>query len=65
MPRQLLFPDPFQFAVVRMDARAMVEPLKDPIAMEAAGALECKKYLVYVDWVRLSCAAQHSTLIYF
>ena len=59
MPRQLLFPDLFQFAVVRMDACAMVEPLKDPIAMEAARALKCKKYLVYLVRVRLFSPAQH------
>ncbi|TFK84705.1 hypothetical protein K466DRAFT_553176 [Polyporus arcularius HHB13444] len=49
MTRQLLFPDPLQFAVIRIDARAMVEPLEDPIALEAAAMVKCRKYLVFLE----------------
>ena len=47
----LPFPKPREFAVVRMDPVAMVERLRDPVAMEAARAMTPKKYLVFLQYV--------------
>ncbi|KAI0664033.1 hypothetical protein C8Q70DRAFT_215101 [Cubamyces menziesii] len=41
-------PGVFYYAVIRMDAVAMVEHFNDPIATAEARALETKKYLVYL-----------------
>ncbi|KAI0327942.1 hypothetical protein GY45DRAFT_1436585 [Cubamyces sp. BRFM 1775] len=41
-------PGVFYYAVIRMDAVAMVEHFDDPIATAEARALETKKYLVYL-----------------
>ncbi|TFK88030.1 hypothetical protein K466DRAFT_489729 [Polyporus arcularius HHB13444] len=49
MNQKLLFPDALQFAVIRIDPLAMVEPLKDPVALEAARSMQCKKYLVFLE----------------
>ena len=46
-------PGVFYYAVIRMDAVAMVEHFNDPIATAEARALETKKYLVYLVSVRL------------
>ena len=48
-----LCPGSFQYAVIRMDPVAMVEHYHDPIATVEARALRPKKYLVYLDLVRL------------
>ncbi|KAI9067482.1 hypothetical protein FKP32DRAFT_1588590 [Trametes sanguinea] len=42
-------PGALRFAVIRMDAVAMVEHFNDPIATAEACALQPKKYLVYLD----------------
>ena len=43
------------YAVIRMDAVAMVEHFNDPVATAAAQALNTKKYLVYLEGVSLLC----------
>ena len=49
---KLFCPNELQYAVIRMDAVAMVEHFNDPIATAEAQALETKKYLVYLNIVR-------------
>ncbi|KAI0664028.1 hypothetical protein C8Q70DRAFT_214900 [Cubamyces menziesii] len=46
---KLFCPNELQYAVIRMDAVAMVEHFNDPIATAEAQALETKKYLVYLN----------------
>lgn len=46
------FPTMMLYAVIRMDPVAMVEHLNDPIATQAAAAMQPKKYLVYIEDVR-------------
>ncbi|TFK84700.1 hypothetical protein K466DRAFT_526956, partial [Polyporus arcularius HHB13444] len=40
---------PNQFAVLRIDPVAMVEPLRDPQALAEARAMKPKKYLMYLS----------------
>ena len=50
----VMLPEPHSFAVVRMDPVAMVSHLNlDPVALKAAQAMRPKKYLVYLDIVRV------------
>ncbi len=50
-----IFPRPRQFAVVQIDPVAMVKTagLDDPEALAAAGALVTKKYLLYLESLRI------------
>ena len=51
----VMLPEPNLFAVVRMDPVAMVAYLNlDSVALEAARAMRPKKYLVYLDVVRVN-----------
>ena len=51
----VMLPEPNLFAVVRMDPVAMVAYLTlDYVALEAARAMRPKKYLVYLDVVRVN-----------
>ncbi|KAI0629485.1 hypothetical protein C8Q77DRAFT_1065328 [Trametes polyzona] len=48
---KLTCPDPFIYAVIRMDPVAMVEHFKDPEATARARAMVTKKYLFYTEAV--------------
>ncbi|CDO70958.1 hypothetical protein BN946_scf184829.g67 [Trametes cinnabarina] len=46
-------PGAFQYAVIRIDPVAMVEHFNDPVATAEARALGTRKYLVYLDAIKL------------